>query len=469
MLKAIAGLLRPGKGDTLNGTISYNGRTLQVRNANQTKSNTTRGKLTCIESITCWYLKDKGEFHIENAFAYIDQLDKHAPRFTVEETFQFAQNCKGLRKFNANDTSIPQKALKANIPLQVTLRGLGLYEVKDTFVGDTDVRGVSGGQRRRVTVGEMLGRASVLCGDEISTGLDASSTFDMVQLLVYFGKLNKYTRIFSLLQPSPETVSLFDEVLVLAEGHLIYAGPVELVDDYFAAVGFKCPQFTDVADFLQMVSTEDGKVLYDPKASFRDDHLGAPSAEELAEIFRDSDLGERIQEQLASPPKYVWDRKDSSHDSLSSSQVSSLAITERVKNKYQNNFVTSAKLNLKRFFVLWTRDKRVIFAGAAKNIIMGLSVGGCYLSTTNSIQIQGALFQAVLFIQLGKFEKRSSIGDGRVLSDLLFSFPGAMQSASALIRDRIIFYKHYDANFYSAPPFMLGRTLSQIPQVRYLS
>jgi ABC-type multidrug transport system ATPase subunit len=65
LLKLIAGLIKPTKNETLEGNIEYNGRTL----------------------------KEKEEFHIENAIAYIDQLDKHAPRLTVEETFEFAYQC----------------------------------------------------------------------------------------------------------------------------------------------------------------------------------------------------------------------------------------------------------------------------------------------------------------------------------------------------------------------------------------
>jgi ABC-type multidrug transport system ATPase subunit len=97
-----------------------------------------------------------------------------------------------------------EEAMKkiAILRIYVWLVSLGLNEVKDTFVGDTNVRGVSGGQRRRVTVGEMLMNSSpVLCGDEISTGLDAASTYDMCEVLCHLGRLQKFTRIISLLQP----------------------------------------------------------------------------------------------------------------------------------------------------------------------------------------------------------------------------------------------------------------------------
>jgi ABC-type multidrug transport system ATPase subunit len=353
------------------------------------------------------FVQDKGEFHIENAFAYIDQLDKHAPRLTVEETFAFACRCKdpGFREhllsFRNGQLSIAAKRNpNDDVPfVNLILSALGLAHVKDTFVGDASVRGVSGGQRRRVTVGEMLGaRASVLCGDEISTGLDAASTYDMVQVLVHFNRVLNLSRVISLLQPSPETVSLFDEVIVMAEGMILYAGPVREVEAYFAEIGFRCPQFVDVADFLQLISSGDGAPMYDPPSPKNESPPAAPTLSDLANMFRQSENAKRIRSKIESPPSYVWMSDDADSKKSSGRPVE---MSKRYERKYANSFFVSTWLILHRFLILWVRDRRVIFASAAKNIIMGISVGGCYLSTTNSISIQGALFQAGLFIILG--------------------------------------------------------------------
>lgn len=100
------------------------------------------------------------EFFIENAMVYIDQLDQHAPRLTVDETFEFAFQCKtGGDTFrdkiaiNAAMFEAMQRAKEDRLRVSVVLQALGLTHVRDTFVGDQTVRGVSGGQRRRVTVG----------------------------------------------------------------------------------------------------------------------------------------------------------------------------------------------------------------------------------------------------------------------------------------------------------------------------
>lgn len=249
----------------------------------------------------------------------------------------------------------------------------------------------------------LMSRAPILCGDEISTGLDAASTYDMIEVLLYYGRSRKQTRIISLLQPSPETVSMFDEVIVLSEGQIIYAGPIEPVEDYFAEIGFVSPEFCDVGDFLQMVSSGDGDSLYQPDARLKAIRPDPPTASELAEIFRDSKWGKRITKALDGPLKYVWTETEMTQHG---GEVSNLGMSDSVRKRYANRFPRSTHLIVRRFLILWRRDKRVIIAGAVKNVLMGVSVGGVFYNTDDEISIQGALFQAGLFIMIGKFASR---------------------------------------------------------------
>lgn len=246
----------------------------------------------------------------------------------------------------------------------------------------------------------LASHAPVLCGDEISTGLDAASTYDMVQVILHAARRRQETNVFSLLQPSPETVSLFDEVIVLAEGQILFAGPINEVEDYFADIGYKSPQFTDVADFLQIVSTEDGAELYDPPTTMNRDKQDAPTVNELVAMFQASEFGVEISELLQKPSRYIWKAGDGMCPE--EGQVSDLSMSELVRRRYANRFHRSVQLITKRFLILWIRDKRVIIAGFVKNVLMGVSVGGVFLNSDDSISIQGCLFQAGLFIMLGK-------------------------------------------------------------------
>jgi ABC-type multidrug transport system ATPase subunit len=210
LLKAVAGRLSTAHGETIQGEVKYNG--------------------LCLEG--------EKNLHVQNFISYVGQLDFHAPRLTVKETFDFAFQCK------SGGTHIPKELIVSEdarkfvkkldeedaLPKNI-MEHLGLEHVANTFVGNGEIRGVSGGQRRRVTVGEMIvSPTPIFCGDEISNGLDAESTYNIVSSLMYFAHVMNRTRVISLLQPSPEAVSLFDEIILLAEGQIIFAGPVDHVE-----------------------------------------------------------------------------------------------------------------------------------------------------------------------------------------------------------------------------------------------
>ena len=426
LLKAIAGRLTTKNGEEMTGGgVTYNGKSFQ----------------------------DQTHCHIENAIAYIDQLDIHAPRLTVDETFEFAFQCKsGGSHIDVADftedkkeiqvvKAVAKRADSERLLVNLNLKSLGLTHVRDTFVGDDDIRGVSGGQRRRVTVGEMmLGASPVLLGDEISNGLDASSTFEMIQTLTLASKDFQRTRIISLLQPSPETVALFDELILLAEGQILYAGPISKVEDYFAKIGYRAPPYMDVADFLQLLSTPaDCQALFQPPPEVADVQSTPYTSSQLAELFRKSIYGERIQANLKAPHRHVW---GSSHDDIKLSDEVDHLDDRRYHRKYINSFLRSTGLNLKRNLTLWSRDRRVLIANAAKNIIMGDSVGGVFFQTEDVVSILGVLFQGMLFIMLG-----------------------AMTTAPGFVDERPIFYKQADANFFPSLPYVLGKSISKIPQV----
>jgi ABC-type multidrug transport system ATPase subunit len=113
--------------------------------------------------------------------SYIDQIDRLHPFLTVKETLSFAWKCRtgGTHRLDADDKDPETEKIIADMDKQeyqvaTVMEALGLTRVKDTFVGDQDrVRGVSGGEKKRVTVGEMFCCPTMVrCCDEISTGLD---------------------------------------------------------------------------------------------------------------------------------------------------------------------------------------------------------------------------------------------------------------------------------------------------------
>ena len=106
-----------------------------------------------------------------------------------------------------------------------------------------------------LNAGEMLvGPTKALFMDEISTGLDSSTTFQIVNSVKQCVHILKGTAVISLLQPTPETYNLFDDIILLSDSHIVYQGPREHVLEFFKSMGFKCPERKGVADFLQEVS-----------------------------------------------------------------------------------------------------------------------------------------------------------------------------------------------------------------------
>lgn len=105
------------------------------------------------------------------------------------------------------------------------------------------------------STGEMLvGPAKALFMDEISTGLDSSTTFQIVNSLRQSIHILEGTALIALLQPAPETFNLFDDIILLSEGIIVYQGPREQAIAFFEYMGFKCPDRKGIADFLQEVS-----------------------------------------------------------------------------------------------------------------------------------------------------------------------------------------------------------------------
>lgn len=99
----------------------------------------------------------------------------------------------------------------------------------------------------------IVGPTKTLFMDEISTGLDSSTTFQIVKCLQQIVHLTEATIFMSLLQPAPETFDLFDDIVLLSEGQIVYQGPREHVLDFFETCGFCCPDRKGTADFLQEV------------------------------------------------------------------------------------------------------------------------------------------------------------------------------------------------------------------------
>ena len=99
----------------------------------------------------------------------------------------------------------------------------------------------------------IVGPSKALFMDEISTGLDSSTTFQIVSCLQQLAHISESTILVSLLQPAPETYELFDDIILMAEGQIVYHGHKGYIMSFFESCGFECPERKGSADFLQEV------------------------------------------------------------------------------------------------------------------------------------------------------------------------------------------------------------------------
>ncbi|CAK4725597.1 unnamed protein product, partial [Aphanomyces euteiches] len=204
LMKMLAGRFPMEKNITVGGSLTYNGAS-----------------------------KEEVKKQIPQFVSYMSQRDHHFPQLTVQETMEFAhQSCGGVvpqRVLDSLVSGTPEENAQAKEIIEalyqvypdVIVRQLGLINCKDTIVGNAMLRGVSGGERKRVTIGEMeFGMKQVSLMDEISTGLDSAATFDIVKSQRSMAKSLKKTIVIALLQPSPEVFELFDDVMIMNEGYV---------------------------------------------------------------------------------------------------------------------------------------------------------------------------------------------------------------------------------------------------------
>ncbi|KAF0905322.1 hypothetical protein E2562_003919 [Oryza meyeriana var. granulata] len=240
---------------------------------------------------------------------------------TVRETLDFSRRCLGSgarydmlselarRERNAGIKPDPEidALMKAtvvegkqnNIVTDLVLKALGLDICADIAIGGPMIRGISGGQKKRVTTGEMLtGPATALFMDEISTGLDSSSTFLIVKYIRQVAHVMNATVMMSLLQPPPETYALFDDIILISEGYIVYHGPRENILEFFESAGFRCPERKGVADFLQEVTSRKDQQQY---WFHEQDHYRYVSVQEFAQHFKIFHVGQKLQKELQVP------------------------------------------------------------------------------------------------------------------------------------------------------------------------
>eukprot|EP00891_Asterochloris_glomerata_P005114 jgi/Astpho2/5114/Aster-06326 len=426
LLKALSGKLAP-HGLKIDGKVTYNGHTFN-------------------------------DFLAQRTAAYVEQEDQHMPELTVRETLDFSARMQGVgaRGTEYNEICKREKdegiepdwdvddMMKAqtlegaqhSVNTEYVVKMLGLDICAETVVGNAMLRGISGGQKKRVTSGEMLvGPKRVLFMDEISTGLDSSTTYSICKWLRDTAHSLHYTMLIALLQPAPETFDLFDDILLLSEGYLVYHGPREQIMDFFESLGFACPERKGIADFLQEVTSRRDQEQYFMGPAGQWHYI---SVQSFADHFRKFKVGRETLEELAAtppPPQELPPKGKGTNSDTLVSKPYALGPWEMCKACMERE-VTLVKRNaflyIFRFFLL---------------TLIAIVVATLFLRTNlqpNSLAAAQQYFSVVFF------------------SLIMLMFDGFAEMTFTCLR-LAGWYKQRDNNFYPAWAYVFPTTLLRLP------
>ncbi|XWS33140.1 hypothetical protein CRYUN_Cryun22dG0053200 [Craigia yunnanensis] len=180
---------------------------------------------------------DKAQFR--KISGYVTQKDNLFPLLTVEETLMFSAKLR-LR--------LPQTQLSSRV--KSLIQELGLEHVAMTRVGDDRVRGISGGERRRVSIGvDVIHDPKVLILDEPTSGLDSTSALQIIDMLKVMAETRGRTIILSIHQPGFRIVKLFNSILLLANGSVLHQGAVDQLGANLREIGLQLPLHVNIVEF----------------------------------------------------------------------------------------------------------------------------------------------------------------------------------------------------------------------------
>ena len=180
---------------------------------------------------------------------YVEQSDIMHGKLTVRETIMYSALLRLPNSMSRKDKMSRVDAVIAQ---------LGLTHVQDSFVGDDETRGVSGGERKRVAIGiELVTNPRLIFLDEPTSGLDAFTAYNLIESLSELAKKDDKTVLLTIHQPRSNILDLFDKILLLSKGQVVFFGPAKDALEHFDSLGYKCPNLENPADFFLDITAID--------------------------------------------------------------------------------------------------------------------------------------------------------------------------------------------------------------------
>ncbi|EPE03872.1 hypothetical protein F503_01762 [Ophiostoma piceae UAMH 11346] len=316
---------------------------------------------------------------------YTAEVDVHFPQLSVGDTLTFAARARAPREIPAGIN----RNMFAEHLRDVVMAMFGISHTINTRVGNEYVRGVSGGERKRVTIAEAaLSGAPLQCWDNSTRGLDSANAIEFVRTLRTQTELFGNTAVVSIYQAPQSAYDMFDKVTVIYEGRQIYFGRTTDARQYFINLGFDCPARATTPDFLTSMTAPAERVVragWEGRAPRTPDEFSAcwRKSEEYKALHVD------IEAYKVSHPINGPDA-----DAFRASKRAQQARSQRASSPFTLSYNQQVKLCLWRGFRRLVGDPSLSLTALFANSIMSLIIGSVFYNLkddTSSFYQRGAL------------------------------------------------------------------------------
>ncbi|CAI4037900.1 hypothetical protein SMKI_04G2360 [Saccharomyces mikatae IFO 1815] len=364
---------------------------------------------------------------------YNGELDVHFPYLTVKQTLDFAIACKtpALRVNNVTK----KEYISSRRDLYATI--FGLRHTYNTKVGNDFVRGVSGGERKRVSIAEALAaKGSIYCWDNATRGLDASTALEYAKAIRIMTNLLKSTAFVTIYQASENIYETFDKVTVLYSGKQIYFGLINEAKPYFAKMGYLCPPRQATAEFLTALTDPNGFHLIKPGY----EHKVPRTAEEFETYWLNSPEFAQMKNDITAYKERVNTEK--TKEVYDESMAQEKSKYTRKKSYYTISYWEQVRLCTQRGFQRIYGNKSYTVINVCSAIIQSFITGSLFYntpsSTSGAFSRGGVLYFALLYYSL-------------------------MGLANISFEHRPILQKHKGYSLYHPSAEAIGSTLASFP------
>ncbi|KAK1143727.1 hypothetical protein N8T08_006128 [Aspergillus melleus] len=368
---------------------------------------------------------------------YNQEIDKHFPHLTVGQTLEFA----AAARMPSQRLQGASRAESAKYMTQVIMAVLGLSHTYNTKVGSDFVRGVSGGERKRVSIAEMaLANAPLAAWDNSTRGLDSATAFKFVESLRLFADLAGSAHAVAVYQASQAIYDTFDKVTVLYEGRQIFFGSAARAKSFFEEQGWECPARQTTGDFLTSVTNPQERQAREGMET-----KVPRTPQEFESYWHQSREYHQLQAEIAQYERSHPNTDDEAagaqfHERKRQAQ----AQHTRPGSPYLISVPMQIKLTTQRAYQRLWNDKTSTISTIVSNIVLALIVGSVFYGspdTTAGFTSKGAmLFYAVLLNALT-----------------------AMSEINTLYSQRPIVEKHASYAFYHPAAEAVAGVVSDIP------